>query len=70
MNTCHSMCPNYTPRKTLHYCASCGDGICDGEEYIKNLDGEHRHYDCFSSTRELVNWLGYDIKTMEENGYD
>ncbi len=53
------MCPNYTPRKTLHYCASCGDGICDGEEYIENLDGEYRHYECFHGMR--IYWSGYRI---------
>ena len=63
-------CPNYSPPKTVHYCSACSNGIYYGEEYIENLNGEYRHYDCFSSTRELVNWLGYDIKTMEENGYD
>lgn len=60
------MCPNYTPRKTLHYCSSCGDGICDGEEYIKNLDGEYRYYECFHGMRDLLEWLGFDIKTMGE----
>lgn len=60
------MCPNYTPRKTLHYCASCGDGIYDGEEYIKNLDDEYRHYECFHGMRDLLKWLGFDIKTMGE----
>lgn len=60
------MCPNYTPRKTLHYCSSCSDGICDGEEYIKNLDGEYRHCECFHGMRDLLEWLGFDIKTMGE----
>lgn len=54
------------PKKTTHYCSSCGDGIYNGEEYIKNLDGEYRHYECFHGMRDLLEWLGFDIKTMGE----
>ena len=63
---CHPQCPNYMPSKASHYCSICGDGIYDGEEYIENLDGEYRHYDCFHGLRELLDWLGYEVKTMEE----
>ena len=59
-------CPNYIPPKVTHYCSSCGDGIFDGEEYIENLSGDYRHYDCFYGMRDLLEWLGYEIKTMEE----
>ena len=69
-NPCHSRCPNYLPPKATHYCSSCGDGIYKGEEYIENLDGDYRHYDCFQGIRELVEWLGFKVKTMENNGYD
>ncbi len=51
--------------KTLRYCSSCGEEIYDGEEYIENLDGEYRHYDCIGRMRELIQWLGSEIKTME-----
>lgn len=57
-------CPNYTPPKANYYCSACGDGIYDGEEYIENLDGEYRHYECFHEMRELLEWLGFDIKMM------
>lgn len=57
-------CPNYTPQKASYYCSACGDGIYDGEEYIENLDGEYRHYECFHGMRELLEWLGFDIKMM------
>lgn len=60
-------CPNYCSPKVAHYCSSCGNGIYDGEEFIKNMDGEYRHYDCFNSTRELVEWLGCKVKIMEDN---
>lgn len=64
---CHPRCPNYTSIKETHHCSSCGDVIYDGEEYIENLDGEHRHYDCFYGLRDLVEWLGGKVKTMEDN---
>lgn len=59
-------CPCYTPPKASHYCSSCGEGIYDGEEYIENLDGEYRHYECFHGMKDLLEWLGFNIKTMEE----
>lgn len=59
-------CPYYIPPKASHYCSLCDDGIYDGEEYIENQDGEYRHYECFHGMRELLEWLGFDIKTMED----
>ena len=59
-------CPNYSPRKAQHYCSSCGEGIINGEEYIVNQDLEYRHYGCFHGMRELLEWLGYEVKTMED----
>lgn len=59
-------CPCYTPPKASHYCSSCDEGIYDGEEYIENLDGEYRHYECFHGMKDLLEWLGFNIKTMEE----
>lgn len=58
-------CPNYTPRKSKRYCSVCGDEIYDGEEYIENDVGDYRHYDCFYGMKDLLKWLGYEIKTME-----
>lgn len=63
-NPCLKNCPNYTPPKVDAYCTVCGEGIYDGEEYIKNAQGEYRHWECFRGMRELVSWLGYDVKTM------
>ena len=62
----HPSCPNYEPPKPNHYCDVCGEGIYEGEEYIINDDGEYRHYDCFQGMRDLLEWLGYKIKTMED----
>ena len=61
-----SRCPNHIPKAT-HYCSSCGEGIRDGEEYIENADGECMHRECFTSMKDLLEFLGYEIQTMEEN---
>lgn len=61
----HSQCPNYIPSKTTYYCSICDEGIYDGEDYIENNDGEFAHWDCFSGTRDLVEWLGFEVKTMD-----
>ena len=63
---CAARCPNYIPKKAKHYCSICEEGILDGEEYIENDDGEYRHYDCFDEMRDLMEWLGYSIKTMSD----
>lgn len=63
---CAARCPNYIPKKAKHYCSICEEGILDGEEYIENDNGEYRHYDCFGGMRDLMEWLGYSIKTMSD----
>jgi len=62
---CPLGCPNYEPLKPKHYCRICGGGIYCGEEYIENEDGEFIHYECINGTRDLVKWLGGEIKTMK-----
>lgn len=66
MNPCHKKCPNYQPPKAKHCCSLCGEGIYGDEEYLVNQDGEYCHYECFHGMRDLLEWLGFDIKTMEE----
>lgn len=63
---CVSRCPNYIAPKATHYCSICHEGIYDGEEYIENDDGEYAHIDCFDGMRDLMEWLGYSIKTMSD----
>lgn len=46
--------------------SSCGDGIYEGEEYIENQYGEYRHYECFHEMKDMVDWLGYEVKIMED----
>ena len=59
-------CPLYKDKKSYRYCSVCGDGILEGEEYIENENGEYRHWECFDGMRDLLEWLGYEIKTMED----
>lgn len=59
-------CPNYHIPKAKHYCSACGQGIYNGEEYIRNQNDEYRHYDCFRGLMDLLKWLGYKIEIMEE----
>ena len=62
----YPQCPLYEPPKATHYCSICQEGIYNGEEYIVNDDGEYAHWDCIDYGRDLVKWLGYEIKEMEE----
>lgn len=66
-NPCDSRCPNYEQPKAKYHCDYCGEGIYDGEEYIVNDNGGYRHYDCFYGIKDLLEWLGYEIKTMNED---
>lgn len=62
----HPRCPNYELNEPAHYCSICGDGIFNEEEYIVNDDGDYRHFACFDSRKKLVEWLGYEVKVMED----
>ena len=59
-------CPQYSPPKAVYYCSSCGEGIYAGEEYIENDHGEYKHFDCIYGIRDLLEWLGYEVKTVED----
>ena len=64
--THHPRCPLYESPKATHCCSICNEGILNGEEYIENDDGEYAHWDCIDYARDLAEWLGYEIKEMEE----
>ena len=51
-------CSNYE-RNAVRQCSICDEGICNGEKYVENIDGEYVHYDCFinQSYQEMTNWL-------------
>ena len=62
----HPRCPLYEPPKATHYCHICQEGILNGEEYIENDYGEYAHWECVDYGRDLAKFLGYKIKTMED----
>ncbi len=63
---CPSTCPNYIPENATHYCSICGNGIYNGEEYIKNDDDGYAHWECITGKKDLAEWLGYEIGIMED----
>lgn len=63
-----SFCPNVDEPIYEHECSICGEGIYEGEQYVLNDDGEYAHYDC-PSTKELIDFLGYEILTMRGDDY-
>lgn len=65
-NPCHVRCPNYVSPKSIHYCSICSEGIYYGEDFIENQNGDCIHYECVQGIRQLLEWLGYNIKTMED----
>ena len=65
-NPCDARCANYIPPKAKHYCSICDEGIYEGEEYIENDIGEYAHWECVDYGKDLAKFLGYEIKTMED----
>lgn len=65
----HPMCPNYISEKCTYYCSICDDGICDGEDYVVNVNDEYVHYDCLTNVSycEMIKWLGGEIKEMDDD---
>lgn len=59
-------CPKYIYPPASHRCEICDEGIYEYEEYIVNDNDEYIHYDCIQNDRELIDWLGYEIRTMGE----
>ena len=60
-------CPLYESPKASHYCSICKEGIYNGEEYIVNDDNEYAHYECISYGKDMAEFLGYEIKEMENS---
>lgn len=61
-------CPEYNgkPPRGMLKCCVCEEGIFEGDKYITNDNGESRHFDCYDNMHELLSWLGYQVKVMED----
>lgn len=65
-----SRCPLYEPLTLSNVkCDYCGEHIADGEEYIENDDGCYLHYECVPTIQYLVEWIGYEVKTLDIEDY-
>ena len=56
-------CPNAPDIVSDKTCSSCGLGIMPWEEYVENDDGEYIHIECVDGIYDLLDWLGYEVKT-------
>ena len=63
---CPPQCPNYEAPAYLHTCDFCGFGIYQGEEYVKNIDGDYIHYDCIDNMPEFIRWCKCEKGIMYE----
>ena len=61
-------CPYYSPPHPKCVCCYCGEGIHQGEHYLDNENGENLHEDCVGclGTDQIINWLGFNYKEMED----
>lgn len=64
--SCVPGCPNYVQPKAKYYCDICGGGIYDGDEYIKNNNGDRAHWECIYTARDLAKWLDVDIRIWSD----
>lgn len=69
LGTHRNGCPEgYERKRVKHICAECSEGIYADDEYVENENGDKIHFDCCFNltTRQLVEWLGFDIKRMKD----
>ena len=62
-------CPEgHSTEKPNEICCECQEGIYVDDEYIENEHGDVMHYDCSYNltTRQLIEWLGSEIKRMKD----
>lgn len=60
-------CPNEPKPKGHTFCADCGEPIYENEDYVE-VNGVAYHEICLEvmPTRNIIEALGHEIKTMEE----
>lgn len=58
-------CPNYISPKSDLVCRSCEEPILPEEEYVENENGDVMHYECFDGLKDLLRFLGYEVKKFD-----
>ena len=66
----NTQCPYYEPTKSKHNCSICKENIFVGDEYIVNNKGDYAHWECVDYAINLAEFLGYEIKEMEDETKD
>lgn len=64
---CHPRCPNAEEPKVKEICSICHEGIYIGDKYIENDKNEYAHFDCIDYGKEMAEFLGYEIKEMDQD---
>lgn len=64
---CPPGCPCYETKKTKHICDICGESICIGDRYLINDNVEYAHFECVDYIMNLLAFLGYEVKTMDDD---
>lgn len=54
------------PQYSRYRCQICDKYIKNGEDYIRDLNGEYAHRDCLSHTSDIVDFLGGTEGVMED----
>lgn len=52
---CPAGCPNASEPPKVYNCEQCGEGIYEGEEFVK-IEGSYYHRDCFDEEWEDILW--------------
>ena len=70
LGTHRPCCPEgrSSTKKPKVICCECKEDIYVDDEYIENENGDKIHYDCSynMTTRQLIEWLGFEIKRMKD----
>lgn len=61
-----SGCPNAPKPKHIYTCKCCGEGIVEGEEFVR-IDGEFYHLECLEDVgvKECLELVGVDTEVAE-----
>nr|DAV83516.1 MAG TPA: zinc-ribbon domain protein [Caudoviricetes sp.] len=54
------------PTTTNKKCSLCGEYINVSDEYVENYAGDFAHYECVGCSSSVLEWLGYEVRTMED----